>query len=58
MKTLLALISGAIIAASFPTDAKTYDEKKWEQLAQHREMRRGIERKYETCVRSCQEECK
>lgn len=33
------------------------DEQKWERLEKHREIRRGIEVKYEACMASCSNKC-
>lgn len=39
------------------SEAKTYDEKKWERLQANREKRRAIEREYEACTFQCQKGC-
>jgi hypothetical protein len=58
MRDLLLVTLGVLFAMTFDfAFPKTYDEKKWERLQEHRENRRAIERKYESCVFECSKGC-
>lgn len=57
-KTLAAFVLGVIVAIGLPAVGKTFDERKFEQLTKHREIRRANERRYETCMEQCRNTCR
>ena len=58
MRTLAAFALGITVAIGLPALGKTYDEKKFERLKQHREVRRAEERRYEACMMQCRSTCR
>jgi hypothetical protein len=58
MRTLAAFVLGITVAIGLPAIGKTFDEKKFEQLAKHREIRRANERRYEACMEQCRSTCR
>lgn len=58
MRDLILIIFGGALAATlnvaFP---KSFDERKWEQMAARREARRATEARYEKCLTACREKC-
>jgi len=49
---------GITVVIAWPAEGKTYDERKFEQLAKHRELRRANESRYEACMTQCREQCR
>lgn len=55
---LCGLVFGITVVIAWPAESKTYDERKFERLAKHRELRRANERRYEACMTQCREQCR
>lgn len=52
------IMFGITVVIAWPAEGKTFDERKFERLAKHREIRRANERRYEACILECMSTCK